>query len=173
MYKNKYDHDGNCLKSGNIAVVRFKRIAKKRGLIYKDASFDDDVNKHIDGWIDNDSYDIKAAKKRNRGDKEKDYDSVWIELHGVRWNDRGWLYDGKATFIAFEFNGGFIIFNRENLIVYIDKIQKAIRKKDGVHDSNKNKQLNRIYTRKDRPDEIICINLQDLKNNVESVEWNE
>lgn len=174
MYKkNQFDRDGKCLKSGNDAVVKFKRIAKKTGLQFRDSSFNDDVNKHIDIWVDNKSYDIKSAKKRNRSDKQKDYDSIWIELHGVRPNDGGWLYDGNADFIAFETRGGFIIFDRLKLLKYVDGVQKKIRLKDGVHSSSTSKKLNRIYSRRDRPDEIICFALEELKENVEYEERRE
>ena len=173
MQKNKYDVTGKCLSRGLAAQQRFENIAKKRQNEIRASGRNEDMNKHIDYWIEETSYDVKAVKKLNSGDKDVDYDIVWIELHGVRKNDAGWLYNGCANFIAFESVKGFILFDRKELLTYIDKIQKKIRQKDGVHPSPRKKQLYRIYSRRDRNDEIICVKLSDLQENLTYREWHD
>ncbi|MDH7489481.1 MAG: hypothetical protein QHH80_08225 [Anaerolineae bacterium] len=65
---------------------------------------DEDINAHWDMVI---SYgvktfkvDVKAMKRISRGDQAKQDAYHWVELHGVRANDEGWLFGGQADLIA-------------------------------------------------------------------------
>jgi hypothetical protein len=46
--------------------------------------------------------DVKGMKRLSRHDSNVQDKWLWIELHGVRERDRGWLYGGKAELMAFE-----------------------------------------------------------------------
>ena len=89
----------------------------------KKASPDDDKNKRIDlfAWIKKVKYsfDAKAPKKINSFDPEPSKTHTWIELNNTKGNI-GWLY-GKATHIAFEHEGWFLLVNRKKLVNLIEE----------------------------------------------------
>jgi len=65
----------------------------------------------------------------------------------------GWIY-GKADYICFEINDGFVFVSREKLLSYVEThipIDQEPRR------SNQNKQVHVIYTRKDRNDKFVYL----------------
>lgn len=88
------------------------------------------------------NYD-QVVKKINYERHEIDYDKIWIQLHDVRKNKKGWLIDGIADFIIFETGPNrYKHVKREVLKAYILKNCKGIRL---------------IYTNRDKIDGIqLC-----------------
>ena len=82
-------------KIGRIAEAKFANFAVARGYSYKYASKEEDINEHWDIKLYKDNteikVDVKAMKKLQRHDNSVQDDWVWIELHSVRQNNKGWL----------------------------------------------------------------------------------
>ncbi|KXK16050.1 MAG: hypothetical protein UZ14_CFX002000086 [Chloroflexi bacterium OLB14] len=82
---------------------------------------------------------------------------MWIELHSVRKNNKGWLYAGKADLIAFELSKSFIIVERVELINLVEKLVDFESKVSSAKDA-----LYKVYSRKDRYDVLTMIKSADL-----------
>ena len=166
--RNQYDKKDS-LELGDKAEVVFKRLAEKRDWNLADATFDENVNEHWDFLMvkGNDSYkiDVKAMKRLSRDDSSVQDKWVWIELHGVRPNDKGWLYDGKADLISFEKTNSFVIVKRTDLIALVERL---VEYKTLVHSSKEAKY--RVYNRSGRPDRITLIETDKL-NPIKWDEW--
>ena len=87
---------------------------------------------------------------------------LWVELHGVRSYDRGWLYAGKSDLIAIERRTSFLIVKRNDLIKLSEKL---IDKTSRVFSARNAKY--KIYQRTGRPDIISMIEIEKLK----TIEW--
>jgi len=89
---------------------------------------------------------------------------IWIELHGVREHDRGWLYDGKADLIAFEKKGAFVIVRRDDLTKLVEQLvdmnTTVYLAKDARY---------KVYSRPGRPDKITMIETEKLAG----IRWDE
>lgn len=120
--RNKYDNH-NCLEIGDKAENLFKTVAHKYGYQAISSTKEDNINSHIDIWITKygrtTGVDVKASKRISRSDTSQQDNLIWIELHSVRPNNKGWLYDGHAQFIAFEQTSSFVIIPRQKLIELI------------------------------------------------------
>ncbi len=103
--RKKFDKSDSS-ELGEKAEKLFRETASKKGWEISNAS--KDGNKHAlrDLLIQKNDQrfkvDVKFRKRINSGDAGVQYKWIWIELHGVWENDRGWLYDGEADLIAFE-----------------------------------------------------------------------
>ena len=127
--RNQYD-SFNCLEQGNSAEELFRLTAYSKGYFTTPATKKENIYSHIDIWILKHtpkqhptpiSIDVKASKRISRSDdisSTRD-DLLWIELHSVRPNNKGWLYEGKADYIAFEQTDCFILIKRDKLIELI------------------------------------------------------
>jgi hypothetical protein len=165
--RNQYDKRDS-LELGDKAEVMFRRLAEKRGWTLSDATFEDNINKHWDLLMvkGKDGYrvDIKAMKRLSRGDSPVQDKWVWIELHGVRPNDKGWLYGGEADLIGFEKKTSFVIVKRTDLIRLVESL---VDNKALVHSSREAKY--KIYNRPGRPDRITLLEMDKL----DSIKWDE
>lgn len=128
--KNQYDNH-NCLESGDEAENIFKLTSQKNGYLTSPSTREENINSHIDIWLTKNNttfgVDVKAAKRISRNKSLPTQDNLlWIELHSVRPNNKGWLYSGHAKFIAFEQQNTFIIIKREKLIELIPIHTKKI-----------------------------------------------
>ena len=99
-----------------------------------------------------------------RKDSAVQDEHVWIELHGVRKDDNGWLY-GKADLIAFELKNSFRIVRRadllslvKNLVDFNTRVEKPIE------------ALYKLYSRSGRSDSLTIIRAEDLLK-ITSLEW--
>ncbi|APH11923.1 hypothetical protein ASJ33_01520 [Dehalococcoides mccartyi] len=166
--RNKYDTKDS-LELGDKAELVFRRLAEKRGWELTEASFDCNVNEHWDFLMqrgsDNFKIDVKAMKRLNRGDLDVQDRWIWIELHGVRSQDQGWLYHGKADLISFEKMTSFVIVKRTDLI---ELVERLVDNKTLVHSSREAKY--RVYNRPGRPDRITLIETDTL-NPIKWDEW--
>jgi hypothetical protein len=127
--RNRYDNH-NCLEHGNNAEDIFNLTAQKNGYETMPSNNKENINSHIDIWLTKNNItvgvDVKSSKRISRNDLNTQHNLIWIELHSVRANNKGWLYDGKADFIAFEQKYTFIIIKREELIRLIPLHTKKI-----------------------------------------------
>ena len=165
--RNKYDKRG-CLEIGQKAEGVFARIAAQKGWRVTAASNYANINEHWDLRIEKGAeryrVDVKGMKRLSRRDSSVQDEWIWIELHGVREHDRGWLYDGKAELMAFEKKGSFVIVKRDGLIKLVEQLvdlnatvyaAKAARYK--------------AYSRPGRPDKITMIETEKLAG----ISWDE
>ena len=131
--RNKYDKTGECIQSGLGAEQIFDQIAESKNLEVKNARRRENIHKHIDKYITQESetwsVDIKARKKTSRSDSSAQDDWIWIEFQNVKGNN-GWLY-GEADNIAFETQDSFVIVDRNSLVDYVENavdMGKPVRK---------------------------------------------
>lgn len=132
---------------------RFINSCLALGFETKEASIQDDVNKHIDVWI---TYQGKGPwgvdVKENMN-----VNLIWVEFTNVIGN-KGWIY-GDAKIIAIDIPElcGFAIVDRLDLLEYsLNNVQDVfVQRRD---DAYKKK-----YTRSGRKDVISYINLHDLR----------
>jgi hypothetical protein len=165
--RNKYDRR-DCLEIGQKAEDVFGRIAAKRGWKVTVASNYANINDHwdllIEKGVERYRVDVKGMKRLSRRDSSIQDKWIWIELHGVRETDRGWLYDGKAELIAFEKEEAFLIVPRDDLIKLVEHV---VDLNTTVHSAKAARY--KVYSRPGRPDKITMIGTEKL----ESIEWDE
>lgn len=144
---------------GNLAHIKFKRLANRKGFIAKDSTEKQDMFQHIDLFLFKDnktfSFDIKAMKKINRYDCSAQDKMVYVEFKNVLGNP-GWLY-GQAQFIVFETESTFEIVHRKSLAKYCEKV---VNIKQRV--SRASEALYKVYTRDGRKDLISLIELDKI-----------
>lgn len=108
--------------------------------------------------------EVKSIKKISRHDNVVQDEWTWIELHGVRENDGGWLFAGKSDLIAFERPESFIIVKRNDLIRIVSSIVDFSMT---VFDSGQAHY--KVYRRNYRFDKISLIETKHL----DSIKWDE
>lgn len=146
-------------EDGDRAENRFKEICIKNGYSIKESSFNENVQKHIDVYIQKKirwfGVDIKAKKRISRNNPTPQSKYIWIEFKNV--NGRvGWIY-GKADYVAFELDEGFILVKRKELALFAEKtvdFNSVVNKAEEA--------IYKIYTRKDKKDQISLILSSDL-----------
>lgn len=166
--KNQYDKKDS-LEIGNKAESLFVKLAKARDWQVEYATNQQDMNEHWDYQLSKQGttylIDVKARKRINRGDTHVQDDWVWIELHGVRPTDQGWLFGGKADLIAFERAADFIIVKSADLRDLMPKLVEKTFVKTAQEAKYK------LYRREGRRDIITLIKMSDLESIVLS-KWN-
>lgn len=159
--KNKFDKKDS-LKLGDRAEQVFKKLALKNGWEVTEANQKQNIDEHWDYLIEKDSksfkVDVKAMKRISRSNANVQDTWFWVEFHGVRPYDRGWLYNGKADLIAIERKKYFLIVNRQDLIKiaekYVDTKKHVTSAKDAKY---------KLYQRAGRPDQIAMIEIEKLQ----------
>lgn len=118
MQRNKYDKK-DCLEIGLLAEDAFKKVAKREGWIVQDSTRSQNMHQHVDCIISRDdseyNVDVKSLRRRTRWDDDFELDWTWVEFHGVRESDPGWLFGGNAQLFAFEQPLFFVIIERDKL----------------------------------------------------------
>jgi len=113
--------------SGLRAEAYFRQLIIKQGFEWTKTNLHDDRNLHYDCSIHKDNseffhhkVEVKSIKKI---DKRKPYQDelTWIELHGIRKEDKGWLYGGKANSIVFELKDKFVLVPRLKLLELVNE----------------------------------------------------
>ena len=165
--RNKYDKRG-CLEIGQKAEGVFAGIAAKKGWRVAAASNYANINDHWDLLIEKGAakyrVDVKGMKRLSRRDSDVQDEWIWIELHGVRERDRGWLYDGKAELMAFEKKGSFVIVKRDDLI---ELVEHLVDMNATVYTAKAARY--KVYSRPGRPDRITMIETKKLAG----ISWDE
>lgn len=119
VYKNEHDVSGNSSIDGERAQENFVRIFERRfGLKPLKADVDDDIQRHIDYYMQIPAKDGMHTALVDVKSWKHDENNVWIEF--ISYGKLGWLY-GEATFIGFELpdESGFIMVKRECLLKYM------------------------------------------------------
>ncbi len=165
--RNKHDKR-DCLEIGQRAETVFARIAAEKGWKVTAASSYANVHDHWDLLIEKGAeryrVDVKGMKRLSRLDSHVQDEWMWIELHGVRENDRGWLYGGKAELIAFEKKDALVVVKRDDLI---ELVEQLVDLNTTVHLAKAARY--KVYSRPGRPDRITLIETEKLK----AIAWDE
>jgi len=147
----------------NDSEKKFAEICIKKKFKVLHATREQDIEEHWDWKVINPNksgketlVDVKGARKKTRRDDGVDWGITWLEVKNVRGNLGSLL--GKADFIAFEQEKGFLLIKREDLRGWLKK--KVLNKKI-VNDPKK--ALYRFYRRRGRKDIITLVNIEDIK----------
>ena len=166
--RNRYDKKDS-LELGRSAEDRFARLAVKQGWTINPSSGQENIHEHFDYVMEKDGkvfkVEVKSLKRIARQDADTQDQYLWIELHGVRDHDKGWLYDGRADLIAFELANSFRIVDRLELIALVEKLVDLDMKV-----SSPKGALYKVYSRKSRPDLLTMIQSEDLLG-IRHAEW--
>ena len=166
--RNQFDTK-DCLERGERAETQFARLAVSRGWKVTEAIDRQDIDDHWDVLIEKGAeryrVDVKAMKRIKRGDANVQDRWVWIELRGVREGERGWLFGGKADWIAFERAKSFVIVERKTLAALILKLvdPKAIVTSPALAHY-------KVYQRPHRLDKLTLIETTQL-DTIRLAEW--
>lgn len=163
--RNRYDRKDS-LELGQKSEALFAEMAKQRGWKVTTASRAGNIEEHYDYEVSQNgvSYrvDVKSRKRIARGDAEMQDERIWVELKSVR-NTKGWLFGG-ADLIAFETQAGFKIVKRKDLVKVVNDLVDFKFRAETAADA-----LYKIYSRANRPDQIVQIKISDL----DSILWEE
>jgi hypothetical protein len=166
--RNRYDHKDS-LEIGEKAELLFSKIAIQKGWKVTPAPSRSNIDEHWDLLLEKGEkkfmIDVKAMKRLSRNDPQVQDEWLWIELHGVRIQDPGWLLAGKADLIAFEKKNSFLIVKRTDLIDLLPTLVDYNKTVNRAGDAQY-----KIYSRTNRPDKITLIETEKLKN-IQCVEW--
>ena len=144
-----------CWDQGVKAEDAFRTAMEDQGWTVKKASRLQDMNEHIDFIIRKVdtatrkcieyAVDVKAAKRTKRSDTACQDELIWLELHGVREHDDGWIFGSKADIIAFQNTDGSFLF------VTIDEIKSFIEQHVDQTQSadNPTAAVGKLYRRRD------------------------
>jgi hypothetical protein len=165
--RNQHDRK-DCLEVGQKAEGIFAKIATERGWEVKPATAAENIDDHFDYRIKQKKeiykVEVKGIKRISRADANPQEELVWIELHGVRIRDAGWLF-GKADLIAFQGNTSFRIVKRQDLVALVCKLIDYKNKVNSPKDA-----LYKTYSRAGRSDILTMLRYDDLKGIVWA-EW--
>ncbi len=152
--KNRYDAIDS-LELGQASENSFERVAGVHGWSVQPARGRHNIDEHWDYDISNGAQrfkvDVKAMKRLHRGDARVQDEWAWIELHGVREYDRGWLLDGKAELIAFERQRSFLLVERLKLIELVKRVVQR------TYVSSPNDAQYKVYSRRGRNDKLTLV----------------
>lgn len=165
--RNQFDKRDS-LEQGERAEKLFAHTAKSRGWEASASPELENIERHWDYLIrkgvERFKVEVKSLKRERRGDKDFSDHWVWLEFHSVRQNNRGWLYQGEADFIAFEKVSSFVIVNRLKLISLAEKL---VDMNSRVYSSREAKY--KLYQRPGRFDLISQIEM----SKIEEIKWDE
>ena len=165
--RNKYDKKDS-LELGQSAESSFAQSAIKHGWTIESASKKSNINEHFDYIMSKDGksfrVEVKSRKRMGRGDLDVQDEYVWVEIHGVREDDQGWLY-GNADLIAFDMTTAFRLVRRADLAALIGKLVDFNTMVKEPKDA-----LYKLYPRRGRHDLLTMIRSRDLLK-ITSLEW--
>ena len=165
--RNRYDKKDS-LELGQNAESLFAKSALKHGWLIEPASEASNKNEHFDYIMNKEdrslNVEVKSLKRVGRKDSDVQDEYVWIELHGVRKDDDGWLY-GKADLIAFELKNSFRIVRRTDLLRLVKKLVDF-----NTRVEKSTEALYKLYSRSGRSDSLTIIKANDLLK-ITSLEW--
>lgn len=131
----------------------FQLRMENLGKIVVPATKEQNINEHIDFFVDGISIDVKEEKKLNRYDKTTSGEVIWLEFKNVH-GKKGWMCSDVQK-IAFQSKGSFYIFDRQTLL---DFTRHFIEQ--GV--IYKLKQYRKLYRRPLRKDLLTYVYLKDI-----------
>jgi hypothetical protein len=165
--RNRFDKKDS-LELGEKAEGLFAKIAHQAGWQVSPSSKDENIDEHWDFHISKDAVnfkvEVKSAKRIHRNDSGLQFEYIWVEIHGVRPKDTGWLF-GKADLIAFEKESSFIFVKRLDLLAVVNKKVNLVAKVRNPKDA-----LYKIYTRNGRKDKLTLLPTSDIEE-IKIMEW--
>jgi hypothetical protein len=165
--RNRYDKKDS-LELGQKAESLFAKSAIKHGWVVEPAPEDSNKHQHFDYIMSKDDrslkVEVKSRKRMSRQESDVQDEYIWIELHGVRKDDDGWLY-GKADLIAFELKNSFRIVRRTDLLRLVKKLVDF-----NTRVEKSTEALYKLYSRSGRSDSLTIIKANDLLK-ITSLEW--
>jgi hypothetical protein len=165
--RNRFDKKDS-LELGEKAEGLFMEMARQSGWQASPSSKDENIDEHWDFRISKDTenfkVEVKSAKRISRNDSETQFEYTWVEIHGVRPKDTGWLF-GKADLIAFEEESAFIFVKRLDLLAVVNKKVNLVAKVRDPKDA-----LYKIYTRDGRRDKLTLVRTSDIEE-IKFMEW--
>lgn len=158
--RNKFDKKDS-LELGEGAETLFILLAVRLGWKISASSQKENIDEHWDYLIEKDNaafkVEVKSKKRVMRSDKNPQHDLTWIELHGVRPKDTGWLF-GKADLIAFEKETAFLIVKKTELLKIVNQKVNLVAKVKSPKDA-----LYKIYKREGRKDKLTLLPMKDIE----------
>jgi hypothetical protein len=158
--RNKYDKKDS-LELGERAESLFAALAKKLGWKVTAASKPENIDEHWDFLIEKEGLALKVeVKSRKRISRDEDGIQsrlTWVELHGVRPKDPGWLF-GRADLIAFEKERSFILVRKTDLLAVVNKKVDLVAKV-----SEPRQAVYKIYRRQGRKDKLTLLPMDDIE----------
>ena len=165
--RNRFDKKDS-LELGQKAEGLFVDTAQKSGWRVSVSSKVENINEHWDYQItngeENFKIEVKSAKRIQRNEIGLQFEYTWVEIHGVRPKDAGWLF-GKADLIAFEKESSFIFVKRLDLLAVVNKKVNLVAKVQDPKDA-----LYKIYTRDKRKDKLTLLPTRDIEE-IKFMEW--
>jgi len=165
--RNKFDKKDS-LELGEHAEGLFIVLAVKSGWKISASSKEENIDEHWDFQIEKSSeafkVEVKSRKRVTRKDEGLRTDLTWVEIHGVRPQDTGWLF-GKADLVAFEKETTFLIVKRLDLLALVNKKVNLVAKVRDPQDA-----LYKIYTRVGRKDKLTLLLTKDIEE-IKFLEW--
>ncbi len=159
--RNHFDKKDS-LELGERAEACFAEIARRSGWKVSASSKAENIDEHWDFHIvngeENSKVEVKSAKRVHRNDDGIQFKFTWVEIHGVRPNDTGWLF-GKANLIAIEKQYSFILVKRLDLLSLVNKNVNFVA---NVPDPQK--ALYKIYRRDGRKDKLTLLTVSDIED---------
>lgn len=145
---------------GTKAEEAFETAAMRMGYEVKHSNSYQDRIQHWDFSIRKKGkslmVEVKAMKRVDSWDQDPQAEWIWIELHGVRKTDKGWLFGGNADLIAFEQSDHFIVVRRRALQMLVGELVEE------KHVTKSSMAEYAIYSRPGREDELAMIRARDL-----------
>lgn len=165
--RNKFDKKDS-LELGERAENLFILLAVRLGWKISASSQRENIDEHWDYLIEQDGtsfkVEVKSKKRIMRADEGPQQDLTWIELHGVRPNDSGWLF-GRADLIAFEKEKSFLFVKKPDLLKTVNKKVDLVAKVKTPKDA-----LYKIYKREGRRDKLTLLPMSDIEE-IKFMEW--
>lgn len=166
IQRNQYD-TRDSLEISRLSSRLFLQACKREGWTAWQAMSKEDMYEHWDyriiKTVSGKTYapriELKAQKRVQRSDPEVQDVWAWIELHGVRVNDKGWLFNSKANYICFERDNCFEFYYRLRLI---KRVYELVNFNKYVNCAKEAMYI--LYSRKDRPDIITRIEFSRIED---------
>ncbi len=141
--KSRMDYS---ISEGRRAEDRFSRLMISRGNTCVKSSKYDDINKHIDFYVNGIGVDVKGNRH---------LETIWVELTNVRGN-KGWL-KGEADYIVFDIIelNSFCFFKRKDILEFSKSVTEKAKDKT---------EYGKLYSRNGRSDVLIKYRYEDIKH---------
>lgn len=162
LTRNKYDKRDSLEMSLSSSEL-FKKAGKAYSWLITEATREQDMNEHWDYmiWLADEiqeKVELKAMKRMSRSGEVQDT-WAWIELHGVRAWDKGWLINSKADYICFERKDRFEFYRRLGLL---ERVMRLVDLTDWVTSAGQAKY--KLYSRETRPDILTMVEFSKIKD---------
>jgi hypothetical protein len=148
MKEITYGRWKHAYEAGKKTEEHFKELMISRGNKCVKSSYNDDLYKHIDFYVNGYGVDVKGKRRLN---------SIWLEIVNVRGYD-GWL-NGEADYIVFDFLdlNAYSVFKRKQLLKLVSNVTET---------TNSSKDYMKIYGRSEwnQKDKLIKCKFEDIKH---------